>query len=77
MFNSIKARFYRWRARRTLIARYEYLNEVNKVLEEYLTDKLLRGGSPEFMAKGRSDLATKQAEVRENAAFVDFLRKLK
>ncbi len=77
MFTRLKTKFYRWRAKRTLVHRYEYLNEVNKVLEEYLTDKLLQGGSQEFMNKGRQDLSQKQAEVRENSAFVSFLKKIR
>jgi hypothetical protein len=51
--------------------------EVNKVLEEYLTEKLLRGGSNEFMAKGRADLANKQSEIKETTAMVEFLRRNK
>ena len=77
MFSKLKFKYYRLKARFTLIRRYEYLNEVNKVLEEYLTEKLIRGGSDEFMAKGRADLANKQSEIRETQAMVDFLRRIK
>lgn len=77
MFSKLKFRYYRLKAKYTLIRRYEYLNEVNKVLEEYLTEKLIRGGSDEFMAKGRADLANKQSEIRETQSMVDFLKRLR
>ncbi len=77
MYKQFKEWFYRTKARRTLINRYEYLHEVDALLEEYLTSKLLRGGSEEFISKGRNDLANKQAEMRENSSFVSFLRSQK
>lgn len=77
MFSKLKFKFYRRKARRTLINRYEYLNEVNKILEEYLTEKILQGGSAEFLAKGRADLSNKQSEIRETQAMVDFLRRVR
>lgn len=77
MFNSLKKWYYRFKARHSLINRYEYLHEVDTLLETYLTDKLIRGGSEEFVKTGRENLAKKQAEMRENAAFVDFLKNTK
>lgn len=77
MYRRLKEWFYRTKARRTLINRYEYLHEVDSLLEEYLTSKLLQGGSQEFVSKGRNDLANKQAEMRENSSFVSFLKSLK
>lgn len=59
-----------------LKAKYEYINVVNEVMEEYLTEKLLQGGSQEFMAKGRADLAAKQQETQTNNEFLEFLGKL-
>lgn len=76
MFNKLKKRYLRWRAIKKLITQYEYVNEVNLVLEEYLTEKLLQGGSAEFLSKGRADLANKQSELKTNQEFIDFLRKL-
>ena len=75
---NIKERYYRWLAKRRLINRYGgYLKEVNKILEEYITDKLIQGGSSEFMEKGRQELINKQSEIKENDKFVDFLKKLR
>lgn len=77
MFNTIKTIYYRWRAKLNLIHRYEYLNEVNKILEEYLTEKILQGGSTEFLNKARQDLVKQQSEIKENVNFISFLKKLK
>lgn len=77
MFNSLRKKYLRNKAKRTLINQYQYLIEVNAILEEYLTEKLLQGGSQEFMAKGRSDLANKQAELTTNIEFIEFLNRLK
>lgn len=63
----------KWR----LIWRYEYLNEVNKILEEYLTSKILQGGSADFLGKSRNDLVQKQNEIKETEKMVEFLHSLK
>lgn len=72
-----KERYYRWKARFTLVRRYEYLNQVNRVLEEYLTMKILQGGSADFLAKGRKDLIDKQNEIKETDLMISFLKNLK
>lgn len=77
MYTNLRKSFFRLKAKRTLRKQYEYLVEVNAILEEYLTEKLLQGGSQEFMAKGRADLATKQAELKTNLEFIEFLKRLK
>lgn len=77
MYSQLKTKYYRWKARFTLIRRYEYLNEVNKVLEEYLTKRILDGGSADFLAKGRTDLIAKQNEIKETENMVFFLKNLK
>jgi len=46
-------------------------------MEEYLTSKLLQGGSSDFLNKGREDLLKAQAEVKENENFINFLKNLK
>lgn len=73
----MKKLIYRWLAKRRLINRYEYLNEVNKILESYITSRIVCGGSAEFLAKSRQDLVAKQNEMRETEKMVDFLKKLK
>lgn len=77
MFEQLKKKYYRWKAKFTLIRRYEYLNEVNAVLEEYITSKILEGGGAEFLEKGRKDLINKQAEIRETVKMVEFLKRIK
>lgn len=69
--------FYRWRAKRKLLEQYRYLNEVNKLLEGYLTKQIISGGSQEFISKGRADLVAKQNEMKVNEKFIDYLLKLK
>ena len=68
---------YRWFAKRRLVKRYEYLNEVNKILESYITHRILDGGSQEFLAKSRSDLVSKQNEIKETENMVAFIRNLR
>ena len=73
----MKQKFNRWLAKIRLIHRYEYLQEVNKILEEYLTQRILDGGSADFIAKGRQDLINKQNEIKETTKMLDFLRTVK
>lgn len=69
--------YLRRKAKNKLIKQYEYLVEVNTLLEEYITEKILTGGSQEFITKGRQNLITKQSEIRENQSFLEFLAKVK
>jgi len=72
----MKKKYYRWLARRRLINRYLYLNTVNEIMEEYITEKLLAGGSDESLKVGREQLLKMQNETQENKRFVNFLKKL-
>lgn len=74
MFQKLKKWYYRTYAKYRLIWRYEYLNEVNVILEEYITHKILLGGSADFLAKSRSDLVQKQQEIKETDKMVEFLK---
>lgn len=69
--------YYRHRARLTFWFRYMYLNEVNRLLEEHLTSKILQGGSSEFLNKARTDLLAKQGEIKVNEEFIEFVKKTK
>lgn len=69
--------YYYWLGKRRLIHRYEYLNQVNNILEKYITEKILQGGSTEFINKARNDLIAKQGEIKETASMVEFLKNLK
>ena len=77
MIPKLKEKYLRRKARRKLVHQYEYLAQVDVLLEDYMTQKILQGGSDEFMAKGRSNLATKQQEMRTNTEFLNFLKNTK
>lgn len=72
---NLKSKYFRHKAKRKLTKQYEYLVEVNTLLEEYITKKILEGGSTKFIEDGRKNLITKQAEIRENKSFLEFLAK--
>ena len=76
MFKNLKQKFYRFRAKWSLINRYEYLMEVDKLMEEYQTGMILRGGSEQFLAQGRKSLSESQARMKEQKNLIDFLKKL-
>ena len=69
--------YLRRKAKRKLQKQYKYLVEVNTLLEEYITSKILQGGSQQFIDKGRQNLIQKQAELKENKTFLEFLAQLK
>lgn len=75
--NEVKKWFYRKLAKGRLIRRYEYLNEVTKLLEQYVTKRILDGGSEEFLNRSRQELVTRQNEVKENERLIAFLRQIK
>ncbi len=77
MLKKLRQKYFRLKAKNKLIKQYEYLVEVNKILEEYITEKILVGGSTKFIEDGRKQLITKQSEIRENEAFLQFLSKVK
>jgi hypothetical protein len=74
MFNNILEKYYAFKARRKLIHQYKYLIAVNKLLETYLTKRILQGGSAEFIGSARKNLIDKQNEIKENESFVEFLK---
>lgn len=76
MYQRLKEKYLRNKARRKLISQYEYVLEVDKIMEEYLTEKLIQGGSDEFMAKGRADLANSQQKVKTDSEFIQFLKRI-
>ena len=76
MYQIIKDKFYRWLAISRLVRRYEYLLQVDKILEEYITDRILKGGSTDMINQGRGDLLKKQAEIREQEKMLVFLKSL-
>lgn len=71
-----KQKYLRWKAKTKLINQYEYLIEVDKILEEDATHKILTGGSTQFIENGRKNLLEIQQRLRVNKEFVDFLKTL-
>lgn len=76
MFQTLTEKWLRFRAKWSLIHRYRYLNEVDRLMEEYQTAKLLDGGSQEFLNKGREQLTETQGRIREQQKLIDFLKEL-
>jgi len=74
-------KFKKWKLRRKarlkLISQYEYMNEVDTLLEEDATAKILVGGSSQFIEQGRKNLIEIQKRLAANKAFVEFLKKVK
>lgn len=73
----IKENYYRWKAKRDLIKKYMYLQEVDKLLEEYLTAQILKGGSQEFLSKSRQSLVKKQGDMKNQEGMIMFLKNAK
>lgn len=69
-------KYLRLKAKLKLMRRYRYLNEVNKILEEYETARILNGGSKEYIASCRGELVKKQNMINENSKFIEFLKTL-
>lgn len=75
-YREVKEKFNRKRALWNLIHKYEYVLEVEKLLEDYVMSKLLEGGSEEYMNVGRKELASQQAKVRETEKMLNYFREL-
>ena len=73
----MKKKYNRWLARRRLINRYDYLIEVNRLIEEYTLSVILKGGSPEMINEARKNLTKIRGEMVEQEAMLQFLRNLK
>lgn len=72
----MKQHFYRWLALNRLTRRYEYLMEVNKILEAYTTQLIVEGGSPEFIAQQRQSLITLQNDMKSTERMLTFMKSL-
>lgn len=77
MYNKIRKAFYRKLAKRRLLTRYRYLVEIDKILEEFITGKIISGGTTEFISKGRQELVAKQSEISKTEKLIDFLSSIK
>lgn len=70
-------KIYRLLAKSRLIRRYKYLVQVNNLMEEYQTSRILQGGSEEFKAQSRAQLVELQKDTKEYNNLVEFLKRLK
>lgn len=73
----MKKKFYRWLAKWRLIRRYEYLTEVNNLMEEFITNEILSGGSDDFIGESRKQLISLQNETQKQGAMIAFLKSVK
>ena len=73
----MKEKFYRWKAKRDLINKYGYLIEVDNLLEEYETEKLLHGNlNEQQLANSRKELLQIQYRLESEKKFLDFLKNI-
>jgi len=78
-YDSVRAWFTReaWlrrKAKRGLIKRYDYLLQVEGIMEEYITSTIISGGSQEFVMKSRQELVKKQGEIKGMETMLEFLK---
>jgi hypothetical protein len=71
---NIKHKIMRFRAKWSLINRYEYLNAIDELMEEYITAQILSSSGEAFLKESRSKLLETQGRMREQQKLVDFLR---
>lgn len=62
-----------WRLKR----RYAYLIEVDKIMEEYVTQVILEGGSDEFIGASRKQLVNLQNDIKSKEKLLLFLNQTK
>lgn len=68
----IKNKIARTKAIKSLLEKYKYEIEIEKVMEEWITKRILEG------QKGRrEELTKKRSRVKELELFINFLSKLK
>jgi len=74
IMENIKHKIMRFRAKWSLINRYEYLNAIDELMEEYITAQILSSSGEAFLKESRSKLLETQGRMREQQKLVDFLR---
>jgi len=62
-------------AKSTLKRRYEYLIEVDHIMEEFVTDSILSGGSEEFKAESRKKLLNLQNDIKSKERLLEFIER--
>jgi len=69
----MKQKIYRLLAIYKLRRRYEYLVEVDKLMEEFTTKTILDGGSKEFIGQARNQLVNLQKDIQSKGRMLEFL----
>jgi len=73
----MKEKFNRFRAKRSLINKYSYLIEVDKLLEEHEFNKILNGNlNDKQMIKSREQLVEIKLRIASQKEFVAFLKSI-
>lgn len=74
---NLSMKFNRLLAKWRLIRRYKYITEVDRLMEEYLTEQIMNGGSDEFIADSRRKLIDLQNGIVANQTLINFLKRSK
>lgn len=67
-------KYLQWLAKKRLIWKFSYVIEVDKIMEKYMTQAILNGGSQEFLAESRKKLAGLQGDIKSRQELVNFLK---
>ena len=68
---NLKTKYVRWRAIRGLISNYEKRLEVEKLMEDWITKRIIDG-----QTNRREELTKKRLEIDELKLFLDYLKKV-
>jgi hypothetical protein len=72
----MKTKINRWLAKSRLVRRYEYLVEVQKLMEEFNTHRILQGGSDKRLGNLRNELMKTQEEIKSTNELINFLKNI-
>ena len=71
LIQKIRQKFFVWRIKKGLIKNYDRMLEVDKILEAWITKRILEG-----QQNRRNELLEKQQKIGEMTKFLEFLRKI-
>lgn len=69
--DTILQKYRFWRAKRNLLKKYLYMLEVERMMEEWITKRIVEGQSGR-----REELKQKRAQIRETKEFINYLKKI-
>ncbi len=70
LIRNLEIKWLNWRARRNLYKNYKQRLEIEKIMEDWITKRIIEG-----QTQRREELLRKQAEINELSLFIDYLRK--